>query len=891
MTRLLGWMLSDEGWGTGVGDFEEYYHEQVAHLGRSRARWWYRRQVLGMLPERTHAKLSWKTSMLLNYLTLALRNMRKYRGYAFINVLGLALGLACCLVIFAFVRDQLSHDQYHVNGERIYRISTATTLLSSGATQEAATSSLLWPHVFERDFPEVETYARFVAPSSHQTPWTVTRGEDTFSETEFLVADPAALAMFSWPLVQGTRSAALQDPMSIVLSEPAARKYFGTASAIGKVLTVNVNDGQTPPFDLTVSGVVRVPSPSHFTFDFLIPALQLNQIFGGDATTGDGLDDWYWRAPIAHSYLLLRPDADPAAVTKKMAAFVEARIGEATTTRGYTVAPVLQRLDQLYLDGQRVNQLEPVGNVQQVTVFVIIALFILAIACINFINLSTARATQRAREVGVRKALGARREQVALQFLAESVLISIVAFTLALGLAWLALPQFYQYVGQTLALSHIATPGFLVGLLAFGMGVGAVAGGYPALVLARMAPIRALQGQGQRGRGGAWLRKSLVGVQYALSIVFIVASLTATRQIDYMRTTDLGYDQEQVLVLGPTTTNRLGDQLGALKAQLQQHASIEAVGLGSGLPGGFGGGNELYVERGRAATDGLSISEFSVDYDVLPLLGVEVVAGRLFDEAMGVDQAFQNEEGIYEYSAVVNEALVNAMGWGTSQEALGKQLVRDPNAMDLFANVVGVVSDFHMSSLHEPIQPQVIFLNPTPNYVAVKIQPGQTDAALAATQAALASVAPEVSFEYDFLSAHYNALYDTDRQVIEVFEYTTALAIFVACLGLFGLVAFSVQRRTKELGIRKVLGASVPGLLALIARDYAVLIGMAFVAAAPVAYVVMERLLDVYAYRVTQHLLTFALAGGVTLVLAILTVCAQAYRYAQANPIHSLRSE
>ena len=833
--------------------------------------------------------------MLTNYLKIAFRSLRKHPGSSFINITGLAVGMACCLMVLFFVREEVRYDAYHDRGDRLYRVSTNATLLSTGEADASARTSILWAPALERERPEVEAYARFVR-ATDDGPFEVWRGDRRFEETDVLFADPAVLELFSWPLLAGDAATALAEPNRIVLTASTARKYFGDEDPVGQTLAVDPKmrgeDGQLTgeTFEMEVTGVMAdVPHRSHFRFDFLVSMPTLARLLGGDLETGADLNSWYWRGLVAHTYLLLEESAEADALEASFPAFLERHLGDATRSRGYAYDLLLQPLPEIYLDGQLADQLAPVGDEDQLTLFAIVALFVLLIACINFMNLSTAHAALRAKEVGMRKAVGAQRRQLVAQFLGESVLLSGLALALGVALAWVALPIFYVYLGKELVVGPDAVGFMAASVAGLALVVGVAAGSYPALFLSRFRPASVLKGD-VRGLGGKRLRKGLVVSQFALSTLLIVGTLTVFYQLQHMRAHALGFDQERLLVLESEVSLALGGEYEAFRNELLHHPQIAGVTAASGTPGGALGG-DIYNEQGTPAESGQGIYELRVDAHFDEVFGFDLLTGRLLSEERATDAGVENEDGRPVVSAVVNESLVRSFGWASPEDALGRQIIRDPNAVDLVATVVGVVRDFHVEALREPIPPFVLLGMPSRNHVVVKLRPGTLEEPLAFVQATAQRFAPEAPFSYSFVDENFRALYEEEARLGEVFGYVSALAILIACMGLFGLAAFTAERRRKEIGVRKVLGASVPALVTRLSTDFLKLVLVAFAVAAPVAYFLMDRWLEGYAYRIEIGMGLLALAGALVLLIALLTVSYHALRTATADPVKSLRSE
>jgi len=844
--------------------------------------------------------------MFKNYLKIALRNLLRNKGYTFINVAGLAIGIACCLVIAVFVRGELEYDNYHEQGDLIFRLAMQVGLTSSGEEHPSATTPLPWAPAMKRDYPEVQDFVRFLSASDTDYPWEVRSGEKKFAEGHVLYADASVFNIFSWPLIQGDPKTALAEPNAIVVSQAMADKYFGAENPMGKSLTVNRKrrdqDGNMVPATtvFTITGVMKnIPANSHFTGDFFIPIVNLNQELGGDARTGETLDRWFWRGRIAYTYLLLSNAKADAALIGKFPQMVEKYVGDDTRSRGYYYEPFFQPLEKIYLAGDFDGQLAPVGNVNRIYLFSVIAAFILVIACINFMNLSTARSVSRAREVGMRKVIGADRRQLIKQFLGESLVLSFLALLLGFALAEFILPKFYGYIGREFQPNDSTALTSLISLLAIGIFAGLFAGAYPAFVLSAFHPISVLRGSFKTTAKGAVLRKSLVVFQFAISVILIVATLTVFDQLQFMRSRELGFDKEQVLIIPPTSAKALLPHYEAFEQTLLQNPGIADVTFSSAIPsGGFGG--DLYAEKGAPADAAVSLAEYWVENNFTGVLGLKLVAGRNFNMDVALDRGIFGANGwIQEIGVMVNEETVRRMGWASAEQALGKQIIRDPQAKDFTCTIIGVIKDFHFESLRESIKPVVIGrlepkyigLMSASAYIAVKIRPHETRAAIAAIRKEYDKFAADVPFAYSFLDEDFNKLYDSEEKMSEVFGYVSFLAIFVACLGLFGLAAFAAEQRTKEIGIRKALGATVSNVMMLLSKDFVKLVLVANLLAWPIAYFAMNKWLQDFAYRGGFEWWIFALAGGLALLIAFVTVSTQAIKAALANPVESLRYE
>ncbi len=798
--------------------------------------------------------------MLRHYLKIALRNLLKYKGYTFINVTGLAVGMTCCLLILFYVSTELSYDRHHENADRIYRV---TRLDQQSGTHWACIGPPVGP-ALASTYPEIErvTRIRFIESGS-----VILSHEDSdFEERDVFYADANVFEVFTLPLKQGNPETVLRDPYTIVLTERVARKYFGDADPMGQILTFN--GGMT----LKVTGVLfDLPKTTHNPFDFLI---SLSTFY---ANAGDWLDyakNWAG----FHTYALLRPGVDIDAFTKNIPAFVaqffEDRFDEPADQ---ATSLHFQPLTDIHLRSNLEKELRQNGNMTYVYVFSLIAFFVLVIACINFINLTTARSTRRLHEIGVRKVAGAHRTQLARQFLAESMLMAFLAWAIALGLIELSVPVFNNLTGNELSVDSLspATLFFAMGGIAFLTGL--LSGSYPACLVSGFHPIEALKGRTRNAARPATLRKGLVTAQFVISIFLIAGSLVIAEQLTFLRSKQLGFDKERVIKI--RLTHELKQAVvrapETVRETLSQHPAVTSVSVASEVPGERFSLEDIQIEDQPEVPPKTMRIIWGVDYDYLPTLGIELADGRNFS------REFRSDSSAF----ILNEAGVRALG------------LSDPTSARLrwgryVGNVVGVVRDFHFASLHSEIEPLVIPLRPNQaNHLLVRVAPNQMTEVLWYLRSKLDSIVPDQPFFYSFLGADFDSLYLAEDQLFNIFGYFTGIAIVIACLGLLGLASFAAEQRTKEIGVRKVLGASIQGIVLLLTKDLLKLVTLAFVISAPVAYFVMNLWLEDFAYRIEIGWWIFALAGGLTLVIALLTVSTQAIRAALANPVESLRYE
>jgi putative ABC transport system permease protein len=810
--------------------------------------------------------------MLRNYLTIALRNLRRQKGYAFINVFGLAVGLAACSLILLYVRDELSYEAMHTRADRIYRVHLDAAL--AGQTFNSATTSAPMAAALRAEYPEVESSTRV---------WDTGRvllshGDRQFYEERFFWADSTVFEVFSFPLVQGDARTALSRPNTVVLTASTARKYFGEADPLGQTLRFDNR------LDLTVTGVTPdVPSNTHFRFDFL-----------GAITSQERSQDPIWVSNSFYTYVLMREGHTgaelqaqfPALVRKYAAPQIEQFIGQsydAVLATGAKYNFYLHPLRDIHLRSEADNDFALNSDLQYVYILSAIAVFILLIACINFMNLSTARSAGRAREVGLRKVMGSERRQLVQQFLGESVLLAAVSMLIAFVLMQALLPLFNHLSGKELALHLLRDFGVVLALVGIALGAGVLAGLYPAFVLSAFEPVEVLKGQVATGARGLWLRRALVVTQFTISMILLVGTGVVFQQLHYMQHRDLGFQGDQVVVL-PVETAAMQQRYPALRAELLQHPGVMQVAAGGGVPGRFNSDTVFRPEGGKEE-DLRSFKVFAASEDYLETLQIQIVAGRSFSRDFPADssQAF-----------LLNETAVRMMGW-TPEEAIGKRVswvAANDDGTDGTRTVVGVVRDFHLESLQAEIKGMLMYLDLDDiGNVVVRLRPENVSGTLAFLEKTWTTNEPQYPFRYFFLDQDFGRLYERETRLGNIFTGFTVLAVLIACLGLFGLASFITQQRTKEIGVRKVLGASVPQVLMLLSREFTRMVLAATLVAFPIAWFVMDRWLADFAYRTRLGWEVFALTALAALVIAWLTVSYQTLKAALADPVKSLRYE
>ncbi|RMD63593.1 ABC transporter permease [Candidatus Parcubacteria bacterium] len=806
--------------------------------------------------------------MFKNYLKIAFRNLVKYKGHAFINLVGLSTGITVCLLVYLFVRHEWTFDRFNKNAHRIYRVIQHERKSTRSAHSFAETPVPLGP-TLKQHHPEIVDFARVATSQA-----IVRRGANRFQERVHLV-DPSLLSIFTFPLLQGDPQTALQDPGSVVVTESMAMKYFGDQPALGQQLNIQLGSERR---DFVVSGVARdVPRNSSIRFDFLLSFENMKMLMSERARN-------HWGIIVSETFLELAPRAQPATVAERITATVQDYYNQVFEPG--LVQLFLQPLTDIHLNPTYEGGSEPVSHPAYSIVLGSIALLILLIACINFTILTTGRCTYRACEIGVRKVLGANRAQLRRQFWGEATFLSVLATALAVGLAELFLPAFNRLSGQQLSFQYDAIS-LLVLAGAAGL-VGLVAGSYPSLVLSRFSPIAALRGQLKVGREGG-LQQALVVTQFTISIALIISTFLMLSQVRYLRSKDLGFDKEQVVVIRPGgSLEENARLLERFRNALQHQLSILSV-AGSATTVG-----QPWAKVGYTDTDGLYREFYSavVDYDYIKTMKLNIVAGRGFSREVPSDL----REAI-----VVNETLVKEYGW---ESPIGQHL---PSQNFQPHRVIGVLSDFNFQSLHARIKPLVLALDTAPlrggienidggplmgmNVISVRLGPGDLPQTLALLERTWKEIAPSLPFQFSFLDDNLEQQYSTEVRLSKIASYSAALAIVIACLGLFSLVAFAAERRTKEIGIRKVLGATVTNVVALLSKDFVKLVLLANIIAWPVAWWAMNKWLQNFAYRISIEWWVFVLAGILALAIALVTVSTQAVRAALANPVESLRYE
>lgn len=800
--------------------------------------------------------------MLKNYLLIAWRNLWKNKIFSAINIFGLSAGLACCILIFLFIQQELRYDKFHQNASRIFRVTSE--LESPGGKNSLAVTPAPWAPLMKKDYPEIREYVRLL---KDEKVLIGQPGGQHFYETGLLYADSTLFNVFSIGLKDGDVRHPLDKPNSIVLTEETARKYFGRVNPIGKTLEVN-SFGRT--FTVEVTGIAdALPSTSHFTFNSIVSLQTLGDLSG------------LWSFHMFQTYLLLNNQASPADLEKKFSGFVNKYIVGNPQADGKNDIH-LQPLTAIHLHSQLTGEIGTNSDITYVYVFAGVALFILLIACFNFTNLSTARSLARAKEVGLRKVVGAAKKQLFVQFLSESSLMAVLALLFAILLARLVLPLFNQLSGRELQLDFRHNTSLLIVLVLLVASVGMLAGLYPAAVLSAFKPVEVLKGKFTRNSKGLSFRKVLVTLQFAVSIALIASTLLVNQQLHFLQNKKLGFDKENVLLLTlPRDTDSA--RLESFKASLLNQNDFRSVSGSSSVPSDKIPINQ--VNDGSAdLSKALSMQMLFTDADYVRTMNIQVVAGRDFKKEMATDKT---------NGFLINEEAVKKFGWKTPQQAVGKTIQWvQPGTVLKSGTVVGVVKDFHITPLKAAVQPLVIHQFPQRfQYLYIRFNQSRADNVVASLQKQFNNFYPKQTIEYTFLDETLNNLYSSEKKLGTIFSSFALLAILIACLGVLGLSLYSIQQRVKEIGIRKVLGASVFSITVDLLKEFAKPVLFAAVIATPLAWWVMNKWLEDFAYRIQISWLVFLLTILIVLTLAVLTMGAQSIKAALSNPVKSLRTE
>jgi putative ABC transport system permease protein len=808
--------------------------------------------------------------MLQNYFKIAIRNLLKYKGYTAVNVFGLTIGIASCILIFIYVQDELSYDKFHEKAGRIYRVHNVLHLPGGEYPYPTATSAL--PAAMQRDVPGVENYTRFLKFNGgvFGTEPVVKVGDTYYPEKKFLVADHTVFNVFSFPLRRGDPRTALVEPFSIVLTDATARKYFGSADPMGRSLTIRGDSDQV----FKVTGLLaEVPANSHVRFD----ALASMSTFKNINPDGEFLNSW--DGDGFYSYVVLAPGKQMSQVERQMMALFRQNVD---AERQRLVSYSLMPLTDIHLRSNLRNELEPNSTEWSVYLFTAVAFFILLIASINYMNLATARSAKRAREVGMRKVMGASRRQLVYQFLSESVVLTLLATVLSLAVSWALLPVFNEVSGKTLRLDLPGNPPLLAVLAGVLLFVGFVSGSYPALFLSALQPIATLKGKLKAGMNSSVaLRQGLVVFQFAISVMLIIGTFVVFRQLHFLRNKNLGFTKEHVLVL-QNPNNALTARLNTFKAELAKHNGVEAVTASFSVPGGL---RPITFVRTETLPNekNLNLAGINVDFDYLKAMNIRLVLGRNFEPGRPGDST---------EAVIINRVAAKELNLGPNP--IDKVIEVNAGGPDEFRKmrVIGMVENINFEPLQRKTESTFFApLFPAYNYIFVRISPENAEASIEHVRRTWDRFVEGRPFTYTFLDDSLNQLYQAEQRLSTVVIYFAVLAVAIACLGLFGLASFVTEQRTKEIGVRKVMGASVGAILWLLLLDFIKLLAIANLVALPLAWLGAYKWLQNYSFHIQASWWLFVLPSVLVVTVALLTVGYRTVKAALINPVKSLRSE
>src|ERR1017187_1001832 len=810
--------------------------------------------------------------MIKNFLKTAWRNLIKNKTYSIINILRLAIGLSCFLLIAMYVLDELSFDRYNDKAGRIYRINS--DIKFGGAEMHMPVTSDKMGQLLKKDYPEAEQYTRIYTFNGNKL---IKKGNEYINEAKVAHVDSTFFDVFTLPAIEGNTKTALDEPNTVVLTKSTALKYFGTTDVVGKTIETNDNDHT---FYKVTAIIKDIPENSHFHFDFLFSMKNV---------------DYRWGQLTSHNfytYLLLRPGTNYKAFEKHFAEYTEkyvlpdarqfmninsmADFEKAGNKLVYSLIP----LTKIHLYSDRSFELSSGGNIQYVYIFSAVALFILIIACINFMNLTTARSANRAKEVGIRKVLGTERKYLVGQFLFESVFMVVLSLFISLGIIYLVMPAFNDVSGKSMTLENLFSPHLIPILILLPILVGLLAGSYPAFFLSAFRPIEVLTGKLKLGSKSGGLRSILVVFQFATSIILIIGTIIVYRQLHYIQNKNLGYNKNEVLIIDGTSS--LGDNIDAFKNEVLQMPGVESGTISSFLPVSNSSRSDQTYSKEAVMNpqNGIDMQTWRIDYDYIKTLRMKTIKGRNFSKDFGTDSN----------AVIINQTTAAFLGY---KDPVGQKIytLNRDNTQTISYHIIGVVQNFNFESLKKDIGPLCFVLGKRGYITSFKINAANINSLISLIEAKWKAMAPGMPFSYRFLDDSFNEMYNAETRIGKIALIFSILAIFIACLGLFGLATFIAEQRTKEIGIRKVLGASVNGVVRLLSNDFLKLVVIAFIIAAPLAWWAMHHWLQDFAYRTDISWWIFVLAGAITLFIALATVSFQAVRAAIANPVKSLRTE
>ncbi len=798
--------------------------------------------------------------MLKNLLKIAIRNIVKDKTYSAINILGLTIGITCSLFLLMYILHELSYDRYHSNAENIYRV--VSDIKETDDAFVWAVAQIPLADELRDNYPEVKNAVRFFGTGRVL----YKNGDKQFYEEEFYLADSTVFDMFSYEFIAGDPETALDNPSSLVLTEKIAVKYFANAQAAWGQ-SIQDQEGK----ELKITGVIKdVPLNSHFRFDALI-----------SRSTQPGYQG-SWGNFGVFTYIQLPEGYELSKMYASLDSVIKEKVNPIFEQYGIVIKYQLQKITDIHLYSKIQDEAEAGGDISYIYIFAAVAAFMLIIACINYMNLATARSANRSKEVGIRKVMGSQRRQLIAQFMTESLVTAGLALLVSMLLIYALLPGFNALANKELPFSYILQPAVLYSLLGVILFVGIVGGSYPALYLSGFNPVNVLKGKLAAKGGSVFFRKVLVIAQFSISIFMLISTLIVYNQLQYIRNKDLGFDKARLIRLD-LSERGMRDKAQVLVDRLKQSSEIAGVGMADTSPGQGIGKNLLKVEDEEGKLTDRGVDWFRADYDFVKTMGMEIVQGRDFSRDIASDTT---------YAVLVNESMVRRMGW---KNPLGKKFVfdRGPDNPAIEKLVVGVIKDYHQNSLYDAIEPLMIALDKNQNYVFVRTKEGDVHQSVAAVEKGWKEIFPNSSFEYNFLDQDFNSQYKADEKRSQIFTMFSGLTVLIACLGLLGLAAFTTQQRTKEIGVRKVVGANVYSLVVLVSKEFFLLVGIGMVLAFPAAWYFTETWLQNFAYRIELRgeWPTFIISAFLAFLITLLTVGFHVIRAASANPVNALRDE
>jgi putative ABC transport system permease protein len=803
--------------------------------------------------------------MLLNYFKIAFRNLVKYKGFTFINLFGLAIGLTAGILIMVYVLDELSFDNFHEKSARLYRVNT---LFQTDGALGGSNETNGWPigKVLEKDFPEVEAvlYTRnaFFLTINH---------EDKRMREKMHFATPEFFKLFSFPLMKGNPQKALTEPYSVVISEDMEKKYFPGGDALNKTLVM------VDTLNMVVTGVMKnIPSNSHIQADMIVSFSTYTAI-----ETSFSYEDG-WGNINMRNYLLLKEGTDFENFSAKAKNIYMDRAGQMMKDWGVSAFVMFEPMERIYLHSKSGNGMGPLGSIDRVYLMAGIAAFVILLACINFINLATARSVHRAKEVGLRKVVGSSRNGLIAQFLSESFILTVFSLIVSIGIVIVLMPYFNQLIGKNYELVSLINLSIIASIALLVLLVGLLAGYYPAWIISALKPTEVLKGKMQTSSRGIQLRRTLVVFQFVISAGLVSGTWIVIDQLTFMQKQNLGFDKEQVIVLNGSRIRSFSESTKeTFKDQLSALAMVDKVTYANALPGSSGWQGQVAYPEGKSGEDAVSVEYMSVDENYLELLGLKLIAGRGFDKQREADL----KEGL-----ILNETAVTAFGWTSPEDAIGKKIT-SPSGTPA-GEVIGVVKDYHQEGLQQKIGPVAMAYAPQFSYLyAIKYKAANTQDIIASLQNLWASTFAGYDFDYFFLDQNFEAQYQAETRLANVLSLFAIVTMVIAAIGLLGLVSFMVVARTKEIGVRKILGADVFSITTLLTKEFVMLIVIANLIAIPLVWYFADQWLQVFAFRTTVNPLLFVGTMVIALTATLLIVGAQTIRAANANPVNSLRSE